>query len=428
MLRKLYIGLYNFSECSKGSLSISSASSSSDTSPVFLSPPPLDTSNDDSSSTKSMPLTETSEESPISVASSSPDCVIADEYSSDSSPRNSETSSSSGVDTGGKTASSFCVPEPPEDVSVLFMDETDYEESSSVEQSVVKQPCTVKRRNMAVFTDPHSSPTLKSPADVSSGEEGSPSPGTSEESPTLSYQVGSGEEEERDGRSTSRISIKSDNSPSLSSKASPTLSYHVSSGEGEEEQGEGSPPLSSVKPDNSPSLSSEASPTLSYHVSSGEEEERDEGNTSPSSIRSDCSPSLSNEASPSLPSSEAGRGNEGRSTSLIKVSVEVLSSDGGEEDKKDGRKSSPVHKLSQSSHSPETSGASGPENGTCSGGSGGSASGGGIAGGNSSEVKIVRVEQEQEEEGSAKPEPQFKVGHQYRTVQRQLMQNEVNYN
>ena len=370
-----------------------------------------------------MPLTETSEESPISVASSSPNCVIVDEYSSDSSPHNSETSSSSGVDTGGKTASSFCVPEPPEDVSVLFMDETDYEESSSAEQSVVKQPCTVKRRNMVVFTDPHSSPALNSPADVSSGEEGSPSPGTSEESPTLSYQVSSGEEE-RDGRSTSHINIKSDNSPSLSSKASPTLSYHISSGEGEEEQGEGSPPLSSVKPDNSPSLSSEASPTLSYHVSSGEEEERDEGSTSPSNIRSDRSPSLSNETSPSLPSSKAGRGSEGRSTSLGKVSVEVLSSDGGEEDKKDGRKSSPVHKLSQSSHSPETSGASGPENGAC---SGGSASGGGIAGGNSSEVKIVRVEQEQEEEGSAKPEPQFKVGHQYRTVQRQLMQNEVNY-
>ena len=72
----------------------------------------------------------------VSVPSSSPDsdCVISSESpsSNSSSLDSSEVSTSSGVYVRDKSVPSFHVPEPPEDVSTLFLDETDYKENSGI--------------------------------------------------------------------------------------------------------------------------------------------------------------------------------------------------------------------------------------------------------------------------------------------------------
>ena len=255
--------------------------------------------------------------------------------------------------------SSFHVPEPPEDVSVLFMDETDCQESSSMEKSLMKEQqqsmgVELMRKSMArlKFTDPHSSSALNSP----------------------------GAEE---GGNSSRKETKSD---SFSSEA--TILYPCSNGE--EGERERSASLGKVNADMSPSLSCEAS---GPKLSSEGEKDAEEMSTSPERITHDYQ-SLSSNVNQCLTSS----GEEQESKTI----------------------SPPVRVLSQSGHCSEASGGSSPES---------SAASGGMAKGISNKVKTVRKEQEmekqEEDEGSAKPEPQFKVGYQYRTVERQLMQNEV---
>lgn len=351
---------------SSESLSDAEISKESPISVASSSPDTSELSNDSISSiTKgSIPDTKMLKESPTSVASISPDYAIVNEYSTsgDSSSPDSEISASSGVDTSSKTVSSFHVPEPPEDVSVLFMDETDCQDSNSVESSLIRewQPSMRVeqiRKSMVAFkfTDPHSSPTLNS----------------------------SGDEE---GGSPSRKETKSD---SYSSEASPTLLYSCSSRkEGERERNTS---LDTVNTDNSPSLSSEASgPRLSNEG----EEDVEKVNTSPERI----------------------------TQVFLSTASQHLASGGEKQDSK--MKSPPAHVLSLPDHSSSRS--SDSENKT---GDGRSI---GVAEGNSSEAKAAgkkqeKVEEKEEDEGSAKPEPQFKVGYQYRTVERQLMQNEVSY-
>ena len=363
------------------------------------------------------------------MASSSPDCVIVNEYStSSSSSPDSEASSRSGVDINGKTVSSFHVPKPPEDVSILFMDEVDeYQEGSGVEQGQMKDhqlgmKVEQMRRSMAglKFTDPQSSPVLHSPDDIRhkgrNEEEGSPSCEetksdsfsslSSKASPTLPYSCSSGEEGESE-RSTSLAKTKTDRDSSVSNEEFPTVLYPVGGKEGERD---GSTSLGKGKPDC----------FLSFSDKEGKER-----STSLGKVSNDSSPSLSSEASSPRLSSEGGKDH-----TLLSSASQCLATCSSGEEQESNKSSPPVHALNQSGHSSETGQEGDPENSA--GGSGGSI---GMAKGNNSEAgaagkeqeKERKEEEEEEEERSAKPEPQFKVGYQYRTVERQLMQNEVSH-
>ena len=324
-----------------------------------------------SSAARSSTCTGTSKDSPISVASThgSPDCNDYPTTSNSMSP-DSETSSSPGKDTGDKTASSFHVPEPPEDVSVLFVDEaSDYQESGGRERSLIKDRqlstrVEEMRRSMAglKFT---SSPVLRSPDDLSQERRN-----------------------EGEGGSPFRAEVKSDSFSSPSSEANPTLLYSCGSGgEGESER---STSLSKGKPNSFSSLSNEANPTVLYPPLGSGDEEGEERSTSLSRVN-DNSPSLSGEAS-SKSSPQSGHSSE-------------TGSEGDSENRVGGCSDGP--------------GSAGVAQGN------GSSSEAGATRKEKEKERKAKEEEEEEDERSAKPEPQFKVGHQYRTVQRQLMQNEV---
>ena len=203
--------------CTSTSSSVKSSthSGTSKDSPISV------TSTSTCSSARSSTRTGTSKDSPISVASTrgSPDCNDYPTTSNSTSP-DSESSSNSGVDTSAcsKTASSFHVPEPPEDVSVLFVDEaSDYQESSDTEQqSLIKDrqlstSVEEMRRSMAglKFTN---SPVLRSPDDLKQ------------------------ERRNEEERGSPYEEAKSDSFSSPSSEANPTPLYSHSSGEGESER------------------------------------------------------------------------------------------------------------------------------------------------------------------------------------------------
>lgn len=359
------------------------------------------------------------------MASTSPDCVIVNEYStSNLSSPDSEASSSSGVDISGKTMSSFHVPKPPEDVSILFMDKVDdYQESSGVEQGQIKDhQLSMKveqmRRSMAglKFTNPQSSPVLHSPGDLRherrNEEEESPREETksdsfsslsSKASPTLPYSCSSGEEEESE-KSTSLAKTKTDRDLSVSNEEFPTVLYPVGGKEGERGR---STSLGKAKPDSFSSFS---------------DEEGKERIASLGKVNNDNSPSVSSEASSPRLSSEGAK-----DQTLSSSASQCLATYSSGEEQESKKRSPPVHMLNRSGHSSETGRQGDPENRTD-----GSGSSVGMAKENSSEAGAAGKEQEkerkeEEDERSAKPEPQFKVGYQYRTVERQLMQNEVSY-
>ena len=354
--------------------------------------------------------------------------MIVNEYStSNSSSPDSGTSSSSGVDTSGKTALSFRVPKPPEDVSILFVDEADdYQESSGIEQGLIKDhQLSMKveqmRRSMAglKFTDAQSSPVLHSPDNLRhegrNEEGGSPSHEetksysfsslSSKASPTLLYSCSSGEEGGSE-RSTSLAKTKTGRDSSVSNKEFPTVLYPIGGREGERDR---STSIGKGKPDSFSSFS---------------DEEGKERITSLSKENNDNSPSLSSEASGPRPSSEGAK-DQTRSSSASQCLHVATCSSGDEQENK--KRSPPVYVLNQLGRSSETGREGDPENRA-----GGSGGGIGMAKGNNSEAGAAgkeqekeRKEEEEEDERSAKPEPQFKVGYQYRTVERQLMQNEV---
>ena len=371
----------------------------------------------------------------MASSSSSPDCVIVNEYpTSHSSSPDSETSSSSGVDVSGKTVSSFHVPEPPGDVSVLFVDEVnevdDYHENSDEEQGLIKN-CQLNtrveevRRGMAELKV-SASPVLHSPDDFCNNgrdEEGE-SPSHEEEksdsfsssldkaSPILLYSCSSGEEGENEKNASLLGKGKLDSFSSLSSEASPTVLYHHSSG-GEEGK-ERSASIGKVNSDSALSLTSEASGSSLRRSSEGDlKDTQEEVNTSQERIAHDDQ-TLSSSASQHLATCSSGEEQESKATASPPVN-------------QSGRDDDPKP-VNQSGHSSEVGRDGDPKSKAV--GNGGSigmtkGNGGEEKGGASKEKEKQRKVEEKEDERNAKPEPQFKVGYQYRTVEKQLMQNEV---